>query len=413
MESSPEVGIQYGAVTVSRNKTVNECSDKIKPLRDKMDYKKKLEQMRGEEERLLRKIEKRAKLQALIKQQRERLIVLRRLAGEEERETIPTRKEIEEITKKEEKRAEEVSKVLFLTLQARNMERTFYKETVLIDKDDGAEYKISAIVSIKNIKDNTKVSKPININWMIKGNTMEGSVSLGERKEDPIPKTLDKVIQHFKLDATKKEEKTEQKSAKLKILSDVRVSLPRLKIDKAQNRNTRQSGREEQQTSGKENKNPTKVERKVKQDSQEIARLKELLARAQRKRASSFRIESSNDETNSDDHHDNGKELPRAQKSRKSSLAGALKPEAQPEPNVTTLKYFLKMGDQPDKPEKSLPATDNEMDGKEPNQELGKQELIPVFDPVMAGNIIRMEEVIAWIEPVEEAPQQTTETTQI
>ncbi|CAL1671662.1 unnamed protein product [Lasius platythorax] len=71
------------------------------------------------------------------------------------------------------------------------------------------------------------------------------------------------------------------------------------------------------------------------------------------------------------------------------------------------------MGDQPDEPEKSLPAVNNEMDLKEPNQELGKQELIPVFDPVMAGNIIRMEEVIAWIEPMEEAPQQTVEATQI
>ncbi|KMQ91597.1 hypothetical protein RF55_8516 [Lasius niger] len=402
MKSSPKVEIQYGAVTVPRDKTANECSDKIKPLKDNMDYKKELEQMREEEERLLQKIEKRAKLQALIKQQRERLVVLRRLAGEEERETIPTRKEIEEITKKEEKRAEEVSKVLFLTLQARNMERTFYKETVLVDKDDGAEYKISAIVSVKNVKDNTKVSRPININWVIKRNTMEGIVSLGERKEEPIPKTLDKVIQHFKLDPTKKEERVEiQKSTKPKVLSDVRVSLPRLKIEKTLNKSTKQSE--------KENKDPKKPERRVKQDSQEIARLKELLARAQRKRSSSFRIESSDDETNSDDHHDNGKELPRAQKSRKSSLAGALKPEAQPEPVVTTLKYSLKMGDQPDKPEVSSQSADVEM---ETDQQPGEQETIQTFDPVMAGKAISMEEVLTWIEPVEEASQRPAEETQ-
>ncbi|KMQ83523.1 hypothetical protein RF55_19788 [Lasius niger] len=68
------------------------------------------------------------------------------------------------------------------------------------------------------------------------------------------------------------------------------------------------------------------------------------------------------------------------------------------------------MGDQPDKPKESLPVADKEM---ETNQEPGEQEPIPVFDPVMAGKVIRMEEVIAWIEPVEEAPQQSADATQI
>ncbi|CAL1683884.1 unnamed protein product [Lasius platythorax] len=67
------------------------------------------------------------------------------------------------------------------------------------------------------------------------------------------------------------------------------------------------------------------------------------------------------------------------------------------------------MGDQPDKPEESLPLADVEM---ETDQQPGEQETIQTFDPVMTEKVISMEEEIAWIEPVEEAPQQSAEETQ-
>ncbi|CAL1672408.1 unnamed protein product [Lasius platythorax] len=67
------------------------------------------------------------------------------------------------------------------------------------------------------------------------------------------------------------------------------------------------------------------------------------------------------------------------------------------------------MGDQPDKPEESSQSADVEM---ETDQQPGEQETIQTFDPVMAEKVISMEEVIAWIEPVEEASQRPAEETQ-
>ncbi|KMQ91596.1 reverse ribonuclease integrase [Lasius niger] len=351
MKSNPKIKIQYGALTASRDKLRSECKDEIEPKEAKMDYKRELEKMREEEEALLRKIEKRAKLQSLVKQQRERIVVLRRLAGEEEREAIPTTREVDELTKREEQRAQEVSKVLFLTLQARNVERTFYKETVLTNKDDGAEYKISAIVSIRCVKDSSKVSKPINMNWTAKGNTMEGEVSFVEQSDVTIPKSVDKVIQHFRIDPAKKEEKeTKKRSTKPRITSDVRVSIPRLKIDKTQVKHVKQSEQKTQQED-KENEEPNKMERKKTDSEQEIERLKELLARAQRKRSiCSYLNDSSDDNANIDNTNNDSKELPRASKSRKSSLAGEMKPEVHTDQPATILRYRIEMEGQPDEP---------------------------------------------------------------
>ncbi|CAL1672485.1 unnamed protein product, partial [Lasius platythorax] len=80
-------------------------------------------------------------------------------------------------------------------------------------------------------------------------------------------------------------------------------------------------------------KGSKKTESDTTKNDEEIERLKELLSRAQRKRnVANYHISSDEDDISDHDGLD-CKELPRSKKYRRSSLAGAMKPEASTNPS--------------------------------------------------------------------------------
>ncbi|CAL1672833.1 unnamed protein product, partial [Lasius platythorax] len=74
-------------------------------------------------------------------------------------------------------------------------------------------------------------------------------------------------------------------------------------------------------------KSATKTKQEEKDVDAEIAQLKEMLSRAQRKRSSTSYRENSDGDSDPNDNGDSTKGLPRNQKSRRSPLAGVLKPK--------------------------------------------------------------------------------------
>ncbi|CAL1672656.1 unnamed protein product [Lasius platythorax] len=160
--------------------------------------------------------------------------MLRSLAGEGEHESSPTTKEVKELSRIERRNEEKASKTLFLSLQASNIERTFCQEAKLLDNDGNIECDVKVIVAVKNLKKNKSVIKPININFLIDKNSMDGKVKFIEQGQSEIPKTIDKVIECFVPKSTtenKDNKDIKQESAKPRVTSDVKVSLPRIKID--------------------------------------------------------------------------------------------------------------------------------------------------------------------------------------
>ncbi|CAL1672775.1 unnamed protein product [Lasius platythorax] len=243
-----------------------------------MDFAEEMKKMHEEEEVLLRRIEQRIKWQTVLRK-RERLNMLRNLAGNEKCEVPPSKREIERLVEKEQRRNEQASKTLFLSLQAKNLERSFYQQAKVIDNDGGTECDVEVIVSVKNVKKNKDMINPISINLTVNDNSMDGNVQFTEHKDDSdIPKSLDKVIEYFmpKPTSTKKDDKKdEQRKVKPRVTSDVRVRLPRIKLNK-----------EQKQRVTKSSENLPKAETSATESDREIARLKDLLNKAQRKRYS-------------------------------------------------------------------------------------------------------------------------------
>ncbi|KMQ84680.1 hypothetical protein RF55_17325, partial [Lasius niger] len=280
MESSPKDQIQYGGDQVSREKYDDVTSVNKVRIPRKMDYQKQIEKLREEESVLLRRIEKRIWMQGIIKKQQQRINMLRSLAGEEENDTSPTPMEVEKISKKESDRSAEVSRKVFLALQA---------------------------VSTEDLT--------------LTGNTMDGEISCIEDEEEIIPCSLDKVIDRFRQSNVKKGKENKLKAAKPKIISDLRA------------------GDETKEISDKDS-----IDR-------EIAKLQEKLSQAQRKRSSTFYKEV-NDHDDKHNHSDDdfGKGLPRNKKSRRSPLAGVMKPKVPvvlttmiPAAEETTMEEFAEV----------------------------------------------------------------------
>ncbi|CAL1672194.1 unnamed protein product [Lasius platythorax] len=325
-ESGPKDQIQYGGVTDATYTSYSDRAITNRRFTLTMDFAEEMKKMQEEEEVLLRRIERRIKWQTVLRKQKERLNMLRNLAGNEKCEVPPSKREIERLVEREQRRDEQASKTLFLSLQAKNLERSFYQQAKVIDNDGGTECDVEVIVSVKNVKKNKDMINPININLIVNDNSMDGNVQFTEQKNNSdIPKSLDKVIEYFmpKSTSTKKDDKKdEQRKVKPRVTSDVRVSLPRIKINK-----------EQKQRVAKSSESYAKAKTSATESDKEIARLKELLNKAQRKRYSASSKTNENDSNTSDNidsDSNNGvsKELPRSKKSRRSSLAGVMKPEA-------------------------------------------------------------------------------------
>ncbi|KMQ86671.1 hypothetical protein RF55_14289 [Lasius niger] len=276
-----------------------------------MDYKKQFEKLREEENILLRRIEKKIRMQGILKKQQSRINMLRKLAGEEDEDVSPTPMEVEEISKKESQRTTEISRKVFCALQEVNTQGTFCKKASVIDKDTKAEYEVNAIVTVKCVKQSESVVRPINLNLTIKNNAIDGKISFVKDSDDAIPCTLDKVIDKFKAD---NKENRPRSTRKPKIVSDVRVCLPRLKLDEHSQRSTKVAKQCEQRSA---KKCATETKPDEERLEKEIAQLKVMLAHAKR---------SSSGLGKSNDGDDLTKGLPRNQKSRRSPLAGVMKP---------------------------------------------------------------------------------------
>lgn len=119
---------------------------------NEMEFKNQLEKISEEESVLLKRIGQKIRMQAIIKKRQERPNILRRIAGEKSDIDAPSTAEIDELSKIEKQRAAEVSKTIFLALQAENSERTFHQVARPEDKDGKSEYKVDIIVSVKRLK---------------------------------------------------------------------------------------------------------------------------------------------------------------------------------------------------------------------------------------------------------------------
>ncbi|CAL1672437.1 unnamed protein product [Lasius platythorax] len=232
MKNGPKDQIQYGGLPVT-----SETSDQVirankSKIQCKMDYRSQIQKLREEENNLLRRIDKKIRMQGIIKKQQARINMLRKLAGEEEEEEFsPTPMEIEEISRKENNRATEVSRKIFVALQAVNTEGTFGKKVIVRDKDNKTECDVNVIVTVKHLRPIKNVVKPIKLDLTIENNTMNGNIVFVENKDETIPDNLNKVIEKFRKSDTAKDKENIAKNIKPKIIHDVRVSLPRLKLE--------------------------------------------------------------------------------------------------------------------------------------------------------------------------------------
>ncbi|KMQ87784.1 hypothetical protein RF55_5358 [Lasius niger] len=326
MENGPKDRIQYGGSAVTSKSLREVISSSQSELRRKMDYREQIRKLREEENSLLQRIEKRIRMQGIIKKQQARINMLRRLAGEEEEETIPTPVEIEEISRRENNRAAEVSRKVFFAIQAVNTEGTFCKKATIKDSDNKSECDVNVIVSIKRAKTDNSTVRPIKIDLTIKDNAMRGDIIFLDNKEETVPCDLKEVIAKLNKSSSSKDKENQPTSAKPKILSDVRICIPRVKVDNKANYSQRRNTSVKQRKPLNRGKSATKTKQEEKDMDAEIAQLKEMLSRAQRKRSSTSYRENSGGDSDPNDNDDSMKGLPRNWKSRRSPLAGVLKP---------------------------------------------------------------------------------------
>ncbi|CAL1684058.1 unnamed protein product [Lasius platythorax] len=251
-----------------------------------MDYKQQLEKLREEKNILLRRIDQKIRMQGILKKRQEKVNMLRRLAGEEEGDASPTPMEVEKMSKKESDRSTEVSRKMFLALQAVNTEGTFCKKTTIMDNDNKSACDVNVIVSVKRTRQSEGVAKLIKINLTIEGNAMSGEISYTENKDDIIPCSLEKMIDRFKQKSTTENKKNQPRSAKPRIVSDLKVSLSRIKVDNKKTYSRRSVSVEKQKETKTVEDSATKTKTSQEEVEKEIARLEDMLARAQRKRSS-------------------------------------------------------------------------------------------------------------------------------
>ncbi|CAL1672417.1 unnamed protein product [Lasius platythorax] len=324
MESGPKGINQYGGLSVSREKCCDVNNVNKTKVSCKMDYKEQIKKLNEEESALLRRIDKRIRMQGILKKQQQRINMLRRLAGEDEEDTFPTPMEVEKISKKESDKSAEVSRKVFLALQAVNAEGTFCKKVTIKDNENKDTCDINVIVTVKRVQQSANTVKPVKINLTIEDGAMNGEISFVEDKNEIIPQSLDKVIHKFKRSSssTNKGKENVPIKAKPKIVSDVRISLPRLEL----NEGHKYSRRSEVSVQKKETVSATKTKSDNENVDKEIAKLQEMLSRAQRKRDSTSYRDTNNDNNDSINGGDLEKGLPRNKKSRRSPLARVLKP---------------------------------------------------------------------------------------
>ncbi|KMQ82393.1 hypothetical protein RF55_23151, partial [Lasius niger] len=228
---------------------------------------------------------------------------------------------------KESDKSAEVSRKVFLALQAVNAEGTFCKKVTIKDKDNKNTCDINVIVTVKRVQQSTNTVKPVKINFTIEDGAMNGEISFVENKDEVIPQSLDKVIHKFKQSSMNKGKENKPKSAKPKIVSDLRVCLPKLKLNEEHRYSRRSKVSEEKKETMTKESNVTETKTYSENIDEEIAKLQEMLSRAQRKRNStSYKETSSQDNGDSIDGDNFQKGLPRYKKSRRSPLAGILKP---------------------------------------------------------------------------------------
>lgn len=106
----------------------------------------------------------------------------------------------------------------------------------------------------------------------IKGNSIKSEVSLVEPKDTTIPRTIDKVIEKFKVQRDTECKKvtkdtecktvTKDKDNKPKVISDVKVPIPRLRIDEKKVKHARPSQREREQNQKEKKKEESATETK-------------------------------------------------------------------------------------------------------------------------------------------------------
>ncbi|KMQ85697.1 hypothetical protein RF55_15599 [Lasius niger] len=329
MESGPKDINQYGGLSVSREKCCDVNNVNKTKVSCKMDYKEQIKKLNEEESALLRRIDKRIRMQGILKKQQQRINMLRRLAGEDEEDTFPTPMEVEKISKKESDKSAEVSRKVFLALQAVNAEGTFCKKVTIKDNENKDTCDINVIVTVKRVQQSANTVKPVKINLTIEDGAMNGEISFVEDKNEIIPQSLDKVIHKFKRSSsTNKGKENDPVKAKPKIVSDVRISLPRLEL----NEGHKYSRRSEVSVQKKETVSATKTKSDNENVDKEIAKLQEMLSRAQRKRDSTSYRDTSSDNNDTLNGGDLEKGLPRNKKSRRSPLAGVMKPVVSAEP---------------------------------------------------------------------------------
>lgn len=95
VESGPRDQIQYGDITDACNTSHEECTIISEQFTLMMDFAEEMKKMHEEEEILLRRIEQKIKWQTVLRKQRERLNMLRNLAGDTKCEGPPSKKEID------------------------------------------------------------------------------------------------------------------------------------------------------------------------------------------------------------------------------------------------------------------------------------------------------------------------------
>ncbi|CAL1672315.1 unnamed protein product [Lasius platythorax] len=89
------------------------------------------------------------------------------------------------------------------------------------------------------------------MNLTIKDNKIDGEISFVDDKDEVIPCSLDKVIRKFKQSSKQMDKENQPKTAKPRITSDVRICLPKLKID-SKNKYSRRSDKDAKDTKQRE-----------------------------------------------------------------------------------------------------------------------------------------------------------------
>ncbi|XP_029677183.1 uncharacterized protein LOC115243987 [Formica exsecta] len=168
-------------------------------------------------------------LEAVQKERSDRLAMLTRLCERQAKETRPTRKEAEELLRKEKQRTADITQAILVKLQSEKMNRTFYDKIILPDEAGNPEYEVTSIISVKKIKEEITTSKIIKINFTIDGNEITRSVRYGEKKDSD---TSDNESGEHSIHPAQDEDKENQdvnvpiEGDKPKVIEDIQIKPP-------------------------------------------------------------------------------------------------------------------------------------------------------------------------------------------